>query len=77
MKIIIHGGFFSESGTNQEVKKAKQEALKEIVEAGYKHLAAYSALETAVYTVCLPAPARRYKATAKYGSAPRLWTAKT
>jgi L-asparaginase len=53
MKIIIHGGFFSESGTNQEVKKAKQEALKEIVEAGYKHLAAYSALETVVYAVCL------------------------
>src|ERR1700743_1626493 len=53
MKIIIHGGFFSESGTNQEVKKAKQEALKEIVEAGYKYLATHTAVETVVYTVHL------------------------
>ncbi|WP_461450490.1 isoaspartyl peptidase/L-asparaginase [Mucilaginibacter sp.] len=53
MKLIIHGGFFSESGTNLEVKKAKQEALKEIVQLGYKHLAAHTALETVVYTVRL------------------------
>lgn len=53
MKLIIHGGFFSESNTNHEVKKAKQEALKEIAELGYKHLAAYTALETVVYTVRL------------------------
>jgi L-asparaginase len=53
MKLIIHGGFFSESSTNHEVKKAKQEALKEIVELGYKYLAAHTALETVVYTVCL------------------------
>src|ERR1700761_580204 len=53
MKLIIHGGFFSESGTNHEVKKAKQEALKEIAELGYKHLAAHTALETVVYTVHL------------------------
>jgi len=53
MKLIIHGGFFNESGTNQEVKKAKQEALKEIVEQGYKHLASHNALETAVYVVRL------------------------
>ena len=53
MKIIIHGGFFSESNTNQEVKKAKQEALKEIVELGYKHLTHHTALETVIYTVRL------------------------
>src|ERR1700761_2122772 len=53
MKLIIHGGFFSESGTNHEVKKAKQEALKEIAELGYKHLAVHTALETVVYTVHL------------------------
>jgi L-asparaginase len=53
MKLIIHGGFFSESGTNLEVKKAKQEALKEIVEQGYKHLAHHTALETVVYTIRL------------------------
>lgn len=53
MKLIIHGGFFSESHTNHEVKKAKQEALKEIAELGYKHLATHTALETVVYTVHL------------------------
>jgi L-asparaginase / beta-aspartyl-peptidase len=53
MKIIIHGGFFSESKTNQEVKHAKQEALKEIVKLGYKHLQTHKALETVVYTICL------------------------
>ncbi|RYZ96256.1 MAG: asparaginase [Sphingobacteriaceae bacterium] len=53
MKLIIHGGFFSESQTNQEVKQAKQNALKEIVQAGYKHLETHTALETVVYTVSL------------------------
>jgi L-asparaginase len=53
MKIIIHGGFFSESQTNQEVKHAKQQALKDIVQAGYKYLLSHTALETVVYTVCL------------------------
>jgi len=53
MKLIIHGGFFSESQTNQEVKKAKQEALKEIAELGYKYLQDHTALETVVYTVAL------------------------
>jgi L-asparaginase len=31
MKIIIHGGFFSESSTNFETKVAKQQALLRIV----------------------------------------------
>ncbi|MBE9586920.1 isoaspartyl peptidase/L-asparaginase [Mucilaginibacter sp. JRF] len=53
MKLIIHGGFFSESQTNQEVKQAKQNALREIVQAGYKYLETHNALETAVYTVSL------------------------
>jgi L-asparaginase len=53
MKIIIHGGFFSESQTNQEIKKAKQEALAGIVELGYKYLQNHTAVETAVYTVSL------------------------
>jgi L-asparaginase len=53
MKIIIHGGFFSESQTNQEIKQAKQEALREIVELGYKYLLNHTALETVVYTVRL------------------------
>jgi L-asparaginase len=53
MKLIIHGGFFSESLTNQEVKKAKQDALSEIVTLGYKYLERHTAAETAVYTVRL------------------------
>src|ERR1700744_684694 len=53
MKIIIHGGFFSESQTNQEIKKAKQDALAEIVKLGYKYLQTHTAVETAVYTVSL------------------------
>ena len=53
MKIIIHGGFFSESLTNQEVKKAKQEALSEIVRLGYQYLQNHTAVETVVYTVAL------------------------
>jgi len=53
MKLIIHGGFFSESKTNQEVKHAKQEALREIVKLGHKYLQNHTAVETVVYTVCL------------------------
>jgi L-asparaginase len=53
MKLIIHGGFFSESQTNQEVKKAKQEALGEIVKLGYNYLQTHTALETVVYAVSL------------------------
>ena len=53
MKLIIHGGFFSESLTNQEVKKAKQDALREIVMLGHKYLENHTAAQTAVYTVCL------------------------
>ncbi|TSD64993.1 asparaginase [Inquilinus sp. KBS0705] len=53
MKLIIHGGFFSESLTNQEVKKAKQDALREIVQLGHKYLESHTALQTVVYTTCL------------------------
>lgn len=53
MKLIIHGGFFSESTTSLEVKLAKQEALKEIVQKGYAFLKEHSALDTAAYTVAL------------------------
>lgn len=53
MKIIIHGGFFSESSTNQETKKAKQDALAEIVKLSYTYLETHSAVETVVYTVAL------------------------
>jgi L-asparaginase len=53
MKLIIHGGFFSESQTNQEVKKAKQDALLEIVNLGHKYLEHHTAAQTVVYTVRL------------------------
>lgn len=53
MKLIIHGGFFSESSTNQETKKAKQDALAKIVTLGHEFLKTHTALETVVYTVAL------------------------
>jgi L-asparaginase len=51
MKIIIHGGFFSESNTNLETKVAKQQALLRIVKDSYEFLKYHSALETVVYAV--------------------------
>lgn len=53
MKIIIHGGFFSESSTNIETKVAKQQALLRIAKEGYSYLENHSALETVIYTVSL------------------------
>ena len=53
MKIIIHGGFFSESNTNNETKAAKQQALLRIVKDSYEFLKTHSALETVVYAVSL------------------------
>jgi L-asparaginase len=53
MKIIIHGGFFSESSTNHETKVAKQEALLRIVKESYAYLQKHSAVETVVYAVSL------------------------
>jgi L-asparaginase len=50
-KIIIHGGFFSESSTNIETKIAKQQALLRIVKDSYAYLQNHSALETVVYAV--------------------------
>lgn len=53
MKLIIHGGFFSESSTSMEVKHAKQNALKEIVAKGYEFLKTHTSEETVIYTVKL------------------------
>lgn len=53
MKIIIHGGFFSESSTNHETKVAKQQALLRIVKDSYYYLKTHSALETVVYATSL------------------------
>ena len=50
-KIIIHGGFFSESSTSAATKIAKQEALLSIVKDSYAFLQNHSALETVVFAV--------------------------
>jgi len=52
-KLIIHGGFFSESRTNSEIKLAKQQALSDIVKMSYDYLNSHSALETSVFAVSL------------------------
>lgn len=53
MKVIIHGGFFSESATNQETKKAKQQALSDIVTQAKAYLEHHTAVETVVYAISL------------------------
>lgn len=53
MKIIIHGGFFSESDQSLEVKTAKQNSLKDIATKGFDYLKSHTAEETVVYTVSL------------------------
>lgn len=53
MKLIIHGGFFSESSTNQETKKAKQDALASIATLAHQYLKTHTALETVSYTISL------------------------
>jgi L-asparaginase len=52
-KIIIHGGFFSESSTNNETKVAKQQTLLRIVRDSYNYLQNHSAVETVVYATSL------------------------
>ena len=52
-KIIIHGGFFSESSTNNETKVAKQQSLLRIVKDSFDYLKTHTALETVVYAVSL------------------------
>lgn len=51
MKLIIHGGFFSESSQSEQVKKAKQDSLKRILESSYDYLQTHSADETVVFAV--------------------------
>lgn len=53
MKIIIHGGFFSESDQSHDVKTAKQNSLKEIAKASFEFLKSHSAEETVVHAVTL------------------------
>ncbi len=52
-KIIIHGGFFSESSDSAEMRIAKQNALRDIVIDSYEYLRDNSALKTVVHAVAL------------------------
>ncbi|WP_432713722.1 isoaspartyl peptidase/L-asparaginase [Pedobacter sp.] len=53
MKLIIHGGFFSESDSDEQTKRAKQEALSAIAMEAHAYLQTHTAVETAVYAVSL------------------------
>ena len=53
MKLIIHGGFFSESTTDAQTKADKQNALKAIIAKSYTYMESHSALETVAYAVSL------------------------
>jgi L-asparaginase len=48
-KIIIHGGFFSESSQSEATKKEKQKALQTIVKRAYDYLESHTALQTVCY----------------------------
>ena len=49
--IILHGGFFSELGTTDAIKKAKQQALSDIAKKSFDFLQNHTALQTVVYAV--------------------------
>lgn len=53
MKIIIHGGFFSESSTAIETKIAKQNAMKDIAMQTFEYLKNHTAYETVIFAVSL------------------------
>ncbi len=53
MKIIIHGGFFTESSTSDDTKLAKQNALTDIVNKAYLYLQSHNAKQTVCYAVSL------------------------
>lgn len=50
-KIILHGGFFSELGTTEEIKRAKQKALSAIAKKAFDFIQDHTALETVTYAV--------------------------
>jgi L-asparaginase len=53
MKVIIHGGFFSESDQSHEVKVAKQNSLKNIAQKAFEYLQNNPAFDTVAYAVSL------------------------
>lgn len=48
-KLIIHGGFFSESHTDAATKLAKQESMVRIAKQAHQYLLTHTALETVVF----------------------------
>ena len=53
MRILIHGGFFSESSQSDKTKSLKQQALLEILEKSKIYLKSYNAVDTAIYATSL------------------------
>lgn len=53
MRILIHGGFFSESSQSSETKNQKQQALIRILEKSKVYLQNHNALETSIYASTL------------------------
>jgi L-asparaginase len=51
MKLLIHGGFFSEFSQSNEIKLAKQQAMERIAKNAFEFLKTHTALETVVYAV--------------------------
>lgn len=51
MKLLIHGGFFSEFSQSNETKVAKQNAMERIAKASFEYLKTHSAVETVVFAV--------------------------
>jgi len=50
-KIILHGGFFSELGTTDSIKKAKQQALSDVAKKSFEYIQNHTALQTVAYAV--------------------------
>ncbi len=51
MKLLIHGGFFSEFSQSNETKVAKQNAMERIAKVSFEYLKTHSAIETVVFAV--------------------------
>lgn len=51
MKLLIHGGFFSEFSQSNEIKKAKQDAMLRIAKDSFEYLKTHSALEAVTFAV--------------------------
>ena len=53
MRILIHGGFFSESSQSNETKLLKQKALLEVLEKSKAYLENNNAVETSIFATSL------------------------